>query len=86
MICRKVLSRRPVKILLFVFLVSSLIGCMNRSVPVQQPYPQDEFLARERQIGDVKFRYRVYVPANRHRDEKLPVMLYSLNNHEDGPL
>lgn len=76
MICRKVLLSRPVKILLFVLIVSSLTGCMKRNVPVQQSYPQDEFLARETQIGGEKFRYRVYVPANRHRDETLPIMLY----------
>ena len=68
---------RTTAILSFVgIVILGLIGCKKEAQIVQQSYPQDEFLAREGKIGEDKFRYRVYVPANKKSGEKMPIMLY----------
>jgi predicted peptidase len=62
-------------LLLALTLTLTPTGC-KRAPVAQEPYPQDEFISRESNIGEDRFRYRVYVPLERKGDDPLPVMLY----------
>lgn len=58
------------RFLLIIFLFVALGGCSEHGNVLS------EFEARSVTVGDVTYGYRVFVPIDRHPDEKLPVMLF----------
>lgn len=55
---------------LILFALVALVGSCKSGLPPV------EFLRRVVKVGDVTYRYRVYVPKDRQAGQKLPVLLY----------
>lgn len=58
-------------------LVFVAFGCRTKPVVADIPaFPAADFQYRDGVFGSERFRFRVYVPKDRLRNAKLPVMLY----------